>query len=64
MSETNKLDVQQEELNIASAPEQAVNAATTDFAEEQSNEQPVEEQPAEETEINENSTESEETNKE
>ena len=43
MSETNKLDVQQEELNIASAPEQAVNAATTDFAEEQSNEQPVEE---------------------
>lgn len=41
MSETNKPNIQPEELNIASAPEQAVNAATSDFSAEQSNEQPV-----------------------
>lgn len=41
MSEMNKPDIQSEELNIASAPEQAVDAATTNLAEEQSNEQPV-----------------------
>lgn len=41
MSETNKPNVQPEELNIASVPEQAVNAATSDFSAEQSNEQPV-----------------------
>lgn len=41
MSETNKPNIQPEELNIESAPEQAVNAATSDFSAEQSNEQPV-----------------------
>lgn len=37
MSETNKPNVQPEELNIASTPEQAINAATTELTAELSN---------------------------
>lgn len=43
MNEINKPDVQPEELNVVSAPEQAVSAATSESTAEQSNEQPVEE---------------------
>ena len=43
MSEINKPDILQDEQNIASTPEQAVNAATSESFAEQSSEQPVEE---------------------
>lgn len=43
MNEINKPDVQPEELNVVSAPEQAVSAATSESTAELSNEQPVEE---------------------
>lgn len=49
MSETNKQNVQPEELNIACAPEQAINAATS----ESITEQPVQEPTDEITECNE-----------
>ena len=49
MSETNKQNVQPEELNIACAPEQAINAATS----ESITEQPVQEQTEEITVCNE-----------
>ena len=58
MSESIKPNVQPEELNIASTPEQAVNAATTEFIEQNSIEEEtpqVQTEDVDATDVNENS---------